>query len=281
MGLNIAQFEKYIHHKGEKQFPFYVQRDDLLHPLVSGNKWRKLKGWVDLYNRGEYLGIMTFGGAFSNHLLATAAAFNGLGIPCLGIVRGDEGFDNHYLQECRRQGMHLNFVSRTDYKDKVELAKRFEAEQRKLLVIPEGGKGEPGTVGFQELVESWKKLSLDIVVHASATATTALGLAKHLLPQQKVLSVMVLKNRTEQEEAVQETRFSNGIEFLDAYHFGGYAKTTAELSEFVTEMNNEYPFDIEPVYTGKAFYALLNEILPLYRGKNIMFLHTGGLWNHR
>jgi len=279
MGLNIAKLEEYHFEKDGCNYPFFVQRDDLLHPMVSGNKWRKLKGWIEEYELGGFEGIVTFGGAFSNHLLATSAACNHLNIPCIGIVRGEEGFDNYYLKECRKQGMETQFVSRESYRNKEAISSGFSKESRKWLIIPEGGKGKEGSRGFKDLVDSWRGNYPDIVVHASATATTAIGLGRYLPKETMVKSVMVLKNVEEQTEALNWCETNANLEFIKGFEFGGYAKSNEELTSFISEVNNWYPFQIERIYTGKAFFAMLHHILPQYPDKKVVFLHTGGLWN--
>ncbi len=265
-------------------FSFWIQRDDLIHPVVSGNKSRKLQGWLAYYQEQHFQGIVTFGGAFSNHLIATASVCGDLKIPCLGLVRGDEGFSNAYLNYCRARGMELKFVSRSDYRNKDLLSSAYQNhEGRKNLIIPEGGKGELGLKGFDALVASWESDFPDIVVHASATATTAAGLILALQKRgapTKVLPVLVLKNEAEQKDALKEWDIFDGFEFLSDYHFGGYAKSDSRLLEFINEAQSRLQVPLEPVYSGKAFYALIHEVLPLYTEKKVCFLHTGGCFGN-
>lgn len=257
---------------------FEIQRDDLLHPLVSGNKWRKLKGWIEEYKLGNYDGILTFGGAFSNHLLATAAFGFDSNIPTIGIVRGDEGFDNHYLSYCNSVNMELHFVSRLDYRDKLECSERI-LDGRKYLVIPEGGSGLAGIHGFEELVNSWQ-MEPDMVVCASATGTTALGLSAAMLKRgwnTRVKAVFILRNAQEQQDLWNNYPvFSSLIDPVLGYDCGGYAKTSPELIQFIQNIQLQVNFPIDPVYVGKGLYALWDH--PEWSMQNTIYLHTGGQW---
>ena len=271
--------------KSESQvYPFSVQRDDRIHPIVSGNKSRKLRGWLQTYFRESYEGIVTFGGAFSNHLIATASVCYDMKIPCTGLVRGDEGVRNRYLDFCVAKGMELIYVSRTAYREKQDLSDNFKDYLgRRNLVIPEGGRGELGLSGFEELVHSWKGDFPDVVVHASATGTTAAGLARALRnagAKTRVLAVLVLRNEAEQMESLREWGISDEVGLISDYHFGGYAKTPTSLLDFLGEARAQLDLPLEPVYTGKAFYALVHRILPEYVGKRVCFLHTGGIMNY-
>jgi len=258
-------------------FHIKIQRDDLIDPLVSGNKLRKLLGWWEHSQKTENRNKpwVTFGGAFSNHILATAAFCSRHRISCTGVIRGDEEFDNHYLSQCKKLGMKLEFVSRTEFRDKLILYEKFK--NRNFFVIPEGGSGELGLLGFDHLINSWKE-EPEFIVHASATATTACGLHSALDKRgwkSKVIAVMVLKNKQEQERnALEWIGENHGIEFLDNYDFGGYAKTTSELVSFLKEIIPKSSFPIDPVYVGKALYAFISE--ERFHTNNTIFLHTGG-----
>lgn len=253
----------------------FVQRDDLLHPIISGNKWRKLKGWIGEYKLQRASELVTFGGAYSNHLVATAAAGYLLGIPTIGILRGEEGFDNHYLQLCRNYGMQLIPVSRDVYKDKVQAASRFAPFNS--LVVPEGGSGIPGFIGFEELINKFT-LVPDVIYHASATATTAVGLALQCKAKgwpTKIKAIMVLKNREEQELFAQNHGVLDSIDFISDYDFGGYAKCNEMLLGFINSIFQQTNIKLDPIYTGKAFYGMLKEEEKRQNGV-VFFLHTGG-----
>jgi 1-aminocyclopropane-1-carboxylate deaminase len=272
----------------------WIQRDDLIHPVISGNKWRKLQGHMHrMETEGKRI-LVTYGGAYSNHLVATAVAAQLMGFRSIGILRGDEPLDNHYLQVAREAGMTLLGVSRSLYRDK-QAALDFVLQQQGLTenevyVVAEGGKGEAGFVGFEALVNLWqnKGVSFEHLFHASATATTALGLRKALNQHSRaeIHAVLVLKNLAEQMEFAAEQGISERLNFVAGYEFGGYAKGNADLYAFIEQVvaRNNVPLDW--VYTGKAVYALNDwlqsekakgEIKPNEQGiYPVIFLHTGG-----
>ncbi len=259
--------------------PFWMQRDDLIHPVISGNKWRKLEGWVRYAKHHEFHTLVTFGGAFSNHLVATAAAGHLLGFKTIGLLRADEPITNHYLEIAQAYGMEIRGVSRELYREKSLLVSEYETLEGHL-VIPEGGQGELAFEGFQSLVASWGN-QIDVVFHASATATTAVGLALAIKQQNlniKVKAVLVLKNLQAQLDYAQQYDVQDYIEFITGYEFGGYAKTSSELLKFNDEFEIASSVKIDPVYTAKALWTL-REKLPQneFKGQRVAFLHTGGM----
>ena len=261
---------------------FTVQRDDLIHPIVSGNKSRKLLGWIAEYQENGYEGMVTFGGAYSNHLIAVASVCQELRIPVTAFVRGDEGISNPYLNYCQEQGMELVFTNRDRYRNKSNwYEETSQWGNRRNLVIPEGGMGVPGLDGFRLLIDSWGNQFPDIIVHASATGTTAAGLRSALNEKNastQVLSILVLRNAEEQRNNLKLWGLEDGIELICGFEFGGYAKKNAKLIHFLEEAMERTQLPLEPVYTGKAFYALIEQVLPLNRGKHVCFLHTGGVF---
>lgn len=252
----------------------YIQRDDLIHPLVSGNKWRKLQYHI-LYAKKEGKSrLVTFGGAYSNHLLATAAAGAILGLKTTAFLRADESIDNHYLRAAQLYGMQLIPVSREDYRHKPELFARHFGEDPTAYCIAEGGAGEAAWEGVAGIVKALP-FAPDYILHASATATTAIGLGKGIEAcgyHTRVYAVAVLKNAEEQSRLIQEVGLSETVEVLDGYAFGGYAKTTDSLMDFVKSAIAQTGILFDPVYTGKALWALRDMALP---GRGV-FLHTGG-----
>ena len=274
----------------------WIQRDDLIHPVISGNKWRKLKGYLHrMETEGKRI-LVTFGGAYSNHLVAAAVAAQLMGFRSIGILRGDEPLDNHYLRVARGAGMTVVGVSRALYRDKWEALSDVLDDQglseEAVYVVAEGGKGEAGFEGFQSLVDGWcaRGIAFQYIFHASATATTALGL-RIALDQRDLMAeihaVMVLKNWAEQQGFAEEQGISEKLNFVSGYEFGGYAKGDAILYAFIDQVvaRNDVPLDW--VYTGKALFAL-NEWLEVEAKKGtvvsdatgvfpVVFLHTGGV----
>jgi 1-aminocyclopropane-1-carboxylate deaminase len=240
--------------------------------------------------------LVTFGGAYSNHLVAAAVAAQLMGFRSIGILRGDEPLDNHYLRVARGAGMTLVGVSRALYRDKLEVLSVVLGDQglseEAVYVVAEGGKGEAGFEGFQSLVDGWcaRGIAFQHIFHASATATTALGL-RIALDQRDLMAeihaVMVLKNWAEQQGFAEEQGISEKLNFVSGYEFGGYAKGDASLYAFIDQVvaRNDVPLDW--VYTGKALFAL-NEWLEVEAKKGtvlsdatgvfpVVFLHTGGV----
>ncbi len=267
-----------------------VKRDDLIHPEVSGNKWRKLKYIIEHFRQSKQERILTFGGAFSNHLLATASACNLLNIPCTGIVRGDElnAGSNNLLKRCRELGMHLHFVTREEY----ALRTMKEYHEELILqfpgsyIIPEGGANYYGMIGCQELVKELPEC--DHIFVAQGTGTTSCGLLIGIT-KQMLHVVPAIKNFdaiNEMSLLFKKSGFEDGLvkELLeqvvvhDEYHFGGYAKQTKELADFIENCGKKLQLPLDKVYTSKAFYGLMQEIQnESYNNTAIVFIHTGGL----
>jgi 1-aminocyclopropane-1-carboxylate deaminase len=260
-------------------YGLYIQRDDLIHPVISGNKWRKLEGWVQYAKNGGYHTLVTFGGAYSNHLVATAAAGNMLGFNTIGLLRADEPITNHYLEISSGYGMDIRGISRELFREKSQLTSEFSSLEGHL-VIPEGGQGDLAFEGFDQLVLSLAG-KVDVILHASATATTAVGLAlaiKKYHLEVKVKAILVLKNVQSQIEYATSHGVSEIIEFVDGYHFGGYAKTTEELMNFTSEFELLNQIVIDPVYTSKALWGMREMYLKgAFLGLRVAFLHTGGM----
>jgi len=276
----------------DRNITLFVKRDDLIHELVSGNKWRKLK-----YNIAEAIhlkksGILTFGGAYSNHLLATASACNLAGLNSVGIVRGEEltADSNETLRQCQKLGMKLQFVSRDEYslKDEKQYLEELQLQFPGFYIVPEGGSNYLGVIGCQEILKECNQ-QFDIVVLAVGTATTAAGVLLSAGSEQEVWAVPVLKGFSVKENIHQNLRkfafeedliqdYLLQIIELNNYHFGGYAKYNNEIIDFIERAYKEWSIPLDPVYTGKAFFALVNEIKEKdLKNRKILFIHTGGL----
>lgn len=259
----------------------WIQRDDLIHPIISGNKWRKLEGHLTRMREQGKTCLLTFGGAYSNHLVATAVAAQLMGYKSYGILRGEETMDNAYLRVARGASMEIVGVPRSLYRDKTAALLfgmlQLGLSEEKVYVVDEGGKGAAGFDGFKGLVGDWmeRSIRLEHIFHASATATTAVGLRKAMDTEgmnAKIHAVMVLKNLEEQRlfaaehgvDAVEEAGVSKEeiavsakLAFVSGYAFGGYAKVDDELRRFMAALKLENPgIPVEGVYTGKALYAL-------------------------
>lgn len=260
----------------------FVKRDDLIHPYISGNKWRKLKYPLQQARKEKKTLLVTFGGAWSNHLLATACAGAKFGFRTYGFVRG-EAVDNPVLKLCRLFGMELHFVERECYKNKEALFSTYFAGSDEAYFIDEGGYGLLAAQGCSEITDELDRV-YDHCFCACGTGTTLAGLAKGMHARQwKTVAhgVPVLKGG----HFILEEMAKLGVTDTDCinlhvdYHFGGYAKTKPELIKFVQGFTRQTAILIEPTYTGKLFYALhdLIEQKKIARGSTVLVIHSGGL----
>ncbi|WTV64736.1 pyridoxal-phosphate dependent enzyme [Streptomyces sp. NBC_00035] len=242
-----------------------LKRDDLIHPELVGNKWRKLAP-----NLAAAAGraVLTFGGAYSNHLRATAAAGRLLGLPTIGVVRGQELSGrplNPSLARCAADGMRLHFVDRSTYRHKTEpetlaaILRTLGAED--AYVVPEGGSNSLAVRGCRALGEELRGHA-DVVALACGTGGTLAGLAAGLTPDQRALGVPVLKGAflSADIQALQVTAFGarQGHWSLDErFHFGGYARTTPELDTFAEDFEHRHGLPVERLYVAKMLYGLV------------------------
>lgn len=276
----------------ERNIQLFVKRDDLIDEFVSGNKWRKLKYNVEYTIQIKKEGILTFGGAYSNHLLATAAACQKINIKSVGIVRGEElnADSNETLKRCQMMGMELKFISREEYFMCNEKSYQEELSYSfpNLHIVPEGGANYYGMIGCQEILQETSN-DFDHIFVAQGTTTTSAGMALGLNEKSKLHVVPVLKGFDSLSE-MRNLYSKSGIEqcmyeeillntdVLSDYHFGGYAKYTAELLDFMERIFKETDIPLDPVYTGKVFYAMLDWIeRNNISNAKILFVHTGGI----
>ncbi len=272
---------------------WWVQRDDLLDPHISGNKARKLLGWRERLKQEGKSALISFGGAYSNHLVALAAAAREEGWRSLAILRGEEvaQLRTPSLQFLCSCGMHLFGVSRSLYRDKeAALASVLEAlpEWKAALVVPEGGSGAAGQLGFAQLVGDWLARGFEpsAIWLASATGTTAVGLWQATAAvgwKTRILAVPVLRNLPEQMAyaSAHGTAGDDRLQWITGYDGGGYAKIPPALAAFTSQASLATGIPLEPIYTGKALWALYEEaaagrIAPADAAA-LVFLHTGGL----
>ena len=257
----------------------FLKRDDLLHPLVSGNKWRKLKyNLLAAQNQG-FTTLLTFGGAYSNHLYATAAAGKVFGFRTIGVVRGEELAQlprNRTLAFCESCAMHLHFVSRNDYrrKDTPEFIADLLTQFGPCYVIPEGGTNELAIRGTAEILpEIRTQLGYvpDYVCCPVGTGGTVAGLAQSAQSETQVLGFMALK--------ISKVAHVEKWLPITTYHFGGYAKTTPELIHFIRAFEQKTGVLLEQVYTGKMLYGIYDLARKGYfpDGATVVAVHTGGL----
>jgi 1-aminocyclopropane-1-carboxylate deaminase len=263
----------------ENDVKVFVKRDDLTHEHVSGNKFRKLKyNLLEAKNMG-FKKILTFGGAFSNHIAAVAEAGFLFGFDTLGLIRGDElnAESSPTLKFATQKGMKFEFVSREAYRNKADLTSVFSNE---YFVIPEGGSNYLALKGVAELLE--EQLYPDYICTAVGTGGTMAGLLSNVKYEGEVLGFAVLKNGDFLKDEVSfflEKDFPENAELETRFHFGGYAKYNDELLSFIKTFESKHDFLMDQVYTGKMFFGVYQMIKEGYfkKGTRIMLLHTGGL----
>ncbi|MDB5090612.1 MAG: 1-aminocyclopropane-carboxylate deaminase [Mucilaginibacter sp.] len=266
----------------EQGIKVFLKRDDLIHPIISGNKWRKLKyilRQAQIENKNH---LVTFGGAYSNHLLATAAAAAKFGFKATGIVRGEE-VNNDTLFLCRLHGMNLLFTDRDSYRDKPALFNKYFDNDNNAFFIDEGGSSAEGAKGCSELIDELTD-TYDHIFCACGTGTTAAGIIngihQHKLNTQ-FNAVPVLKNGDFMRGEIDKFLTApTDYELHTGYHFGGYGKTDKRLIQFIKKFVAETGILIEPVYTGKMLYAIYdlaskNHFKP---GSKVLAIHSGGIW---
>ncbi len=260
-----------------------IRREDLIHPFVSGNKFRKLK-YNLLQAKAENKNvILTFGGAFSNHIAAVAFAGKEQGFSTIGVIRGEELNakiqENPTLQFAQNCGMQFKFISREDYRLKTEtdFITNLKTEFGNFYLVPEGGTNELAIKGCEEILTE-EDAEFDFVCCAVGTGGTISGLINSILPHQKVLGFPALKGDFLKEDIRKFVRNENWNLITD-YHFGGYGKVTPELIAFINQFYAENKVPLDPIYTGKMVFGVIDLIQNNYFPENskILLIHTGGI----
>lgn len=267
----------------EKQVSLIIKREDLLHPLISGNKFRKLKyNLIEAKNR-DFDTILTFGGAYSNHIAATAYAGKLHGFKTIGIIRGDELSEkwetNPTLQLASEHGMRFIFISRDEYRDKENPSylKKLQHEHGPFYILPEGGTNTLAVRGCEEILRSGDA-DYDVICCAVGTGGTLAGILNSSLENQRILGFPALKGDFLSED-IRNFAVNDGWELITDYHFGGYAKVTRELIDFVNNFKQQTRIPLDPIYTGKMVFGILDLVRQDYflPKTKILAIHTGGL----
>jgi 1-aminocyclopropane-1-carboxylate deaminase len=270
----------------ERKLNAFVLRVDRVDTFISGNKWFKLKYNLEEFRRLKKEVLITFGGAFSNHIVATAAAGKKNGIKTIGIIRGDELNEdsNERLRFAADSGMKLFFVSRDRYKllriNNDELYDLLDVNQTSTYILPEGGSNTLAVKGCEEIV-SMIDIDFDYICCACGTGATLAGIVNGINQHQTAIGISVLNGKAFLEKTVRSyCGEKNNFRIIHDYHFGGYANTTRELEIFCSGFSAETGIDVEPVYTGKLFYAIQNlaEKNFFEAGKTIVIVHSGGIF---
>jgi len=261
----------------------YIKREDKIHPFVSGNKYRKLKyNLLEAKNNG-FDTLLTFGGAFSNHIAAVASAGNAFGFKTIGIVRGEELgnkiSENTTLSFAKENGMQFKFVSRELYRNKTSesFLNDLKEEFGDFYLIPEGGTNKLAVKGCEEILNT-EDNTFDYICCAVGTGGTISGLINCLKPSQQVLGFPALKGDFLKED-ISKFATQTNWKLITDYHFGGYAKINEELVTFINQFKIDNQVSLDPVYTGKILYGIMDLISKNYfpKGSKILVIHTGGL----
>ncbi|WPR72822.1 pyridoxal-phosphate dependent enzyme [Flavobacterium sp. NG2] len=269
------------------QFPnnisVYIKREDLIHPFVSGNKFRKLKYNLLQAKKESATTLLTFGGAYSNHIAAVAFAGKEQHFKTIGVIRGEELVtkvqENPTLKFAQECGMQFEFVSREDYRLKQEEAFMIRLKEKHgfFYLIPEGGTNALAIQGCEEILTK-EDAVFDYVCCAVGTGGTISGIINSALPDQKVLGFPALKGDFLKDEICTFVKNKNW-ELIQNYHFGGYGKVNQELVTFINHFYEETKIPLDPIYTGKMVFGILDLIQKNYFPANskILLIHTGGL----
>lgn len=261
-----------------------VLRLDLIHPVISGNKWFKLKEYLKDAKTLNKKIILTFGGAYSNHIVATAAAAKQEGFKSIGIIRGEKpAMLSHTLQDAAQYGMQLFFTSRKAYSKRIipgEVSMNFKEDD--IYIIDQGGYGAKGVEGAKDILLQPDTSSYTHIIDVVGTGTTIAGLIEASNKQQTIIGISSLKNnyslQSEIENLISEEN-KNRFTLIHDYHFGGFAKYSKQLIDFMNEWYQRTHIPSDFVYTGKLFFAVNDLLMKNYFPHNskLLIIHSGGL----
>ena len=272
----------------EKKVSLFLKREDVIHPFVSGNKFRKLKYNIQEATKLKKKSLLTFGGAFSNHIVATAVAGKLFGFKTMGIIRGEElgeNFDktiqeNATLREAYNNGMKFQFVSRAQYRQKYspEFIENIPNKWDDFYLIPEGGTNSLAVKGCEEILMKGDQ-QFNYICVPVGTGGTISGLIHSAEKHQKILGFPALKGAFLSEEIKKLTTKSGNWNLMGDYHFGGYAKYNEHLVRFINSFKKKTTILLDPIYTSKMIFGILDLIEKGWfkEGTKILAIHTGGI----
>jgi len=281
--LQIPEFKiPIVEIKTDFDVRIFIKREDLIHPKISGNKFWKLFFNVNQYLESKHENplLITFGGAFSNHIASVSAFGKQFNIPTIGIIRGNElennWQENPTLSEASKNGMQFFFVSREDYQNKERLTQEFSAKYPDSLIIPEGGSNEMAVEGVQYMLGNDTK-DFDYLCTAVGTGGTVAGISRFADEHQNVIGIKVVKDDS-LENIVKQWSGKNNFELMDADE-NRYGKISDENIRFINWFYNEYQIPLDPIYTGKMMQKIFDLVEKGYFPKDskILTFHTGGL----
>lgn len=281
--MNSSNQEVFLPILAEKQVSLFIKREDLLHPFISGNKYRKLKYNLIEAKRKGFDKLLTFGGAYSNHIAATAYAGKAHNLKTIGVIRGEELFDkwleNPTLQFANQNGMDFKFVSRNYYRDRDtekvahELGKEFGA----FYALPEGGTNALAVKGCEEILTQ-KDALFDVICTCVGTGGTIAGIINSAADHQKVIGFPALKGDFLKKD-IRKFVLKYQWDLITSYNFGGYGKINESLVHFINDFKRETSIPLDPIYTGKMMYGIIDLIKNDYFKPHtkILTIHSGGL----
>lgn len=267
----------------QAEIKLLIKREDQNHPFVSGNKWWKLKYNLETALKAGHDTLLTFGGAYSNHIYATAAAAHELGLKFIGIIRGEETLPlNSTLSFAKASGMQLHYVSREAYRNKTEpsFIEQLHNQFGDFYLVPEGGTNELAVKGCAEFAKQLNaEVDFNYLCLPVGTGGTMAGMIEGLDEHQKIIGFPVLKGAQFLEDEIRKYASKKNWQLMYDYHFGGYAKVTNELTEFMDQFEKEFDIPLDPIYTAKMMFGFMDLIKKKFfeAGSTILVVHTGGL----
>jgi len=272
----------------KKAVRIWMKREDLIHSELSGNKWRKLEFNLQEMRKQHKKGILTFGGAYSNHIYATAAAGQLYDFSTIGIIRGEETLPlNPTLSFAREAGMKLEYLDRTTYRDKEKSTEIYQSRYPDHYVLPEGGTNIhaiPGSARTVIEIKAQLPQFPDYICLACGTGGTLAGIVAGLDGASRVLGFSVLKGDFHQRDIQKLLSKANipdpqNWSINTDYHFGGYARRNTKLDGFIADFKEDFDIPLEWIYTGKMMYGVFDLIEKDFfpKGSNVVVIHTGGI----
>jgi len=267
----------------EKEIQLFIKRIDLIHPFISGNKYYKLKYNLLEAEKQKKNTILTFGGAYSNHIEATAFAAKEKGFKSIGIIRGEETFPlNDTLSFAKENGMQIHYVSREEYgkKQTESFIAKLKDTFGSFYLIPEGGTNTFAIKGTSEILEEEDH---DFVCCAIGTGGTISGIINSANNNQKILGFSAIKGSWDLKKDITNWTTNENWQLIEDYNFGGFAKISDELISFITDFYKTQNIPLDAIYTGKMLFGLFDMINKDYfrKGSSILSIHTGGLQGNR
>jgi len=270
----------------DKQISLHVLRLDKIDPVVSGNKWFKLQYYLQEALALQKHTVATFGGAWSNHIVAAAFACKQAGVQSIGIIRGEKaGNLSATLKAAQEFGMELIFVSREEYRNKEQFISKYETNG--WYWIPEGGYGVAGAKGASEILSIANNTGYSHIIAAVGTGTMLAGLILSATAEQHVIGVSSMKGNasllTSINDLISTSDVSASFQLIHDYHFGGYGKHPEQLLDFINEVYHTHHLPLDIVYTGKTFFAIKDLVKKSFfkPGSRLLMIHSGGLQGNR